>query len=220
MLKEIDTVILDLGGVLLNVDYPGTARAFAELGHHDFDRLYSKARQNDLFNRFETGELDGAGFRKELRGLLGLELSDMQIDHCWNAMLGEIPPERIDAVKELRKRFQLLLLSNTNSIHVQAFTRIVMEKNGIEDLRELFDGAYFSNEMGARKPDTQIFLDILAQHEAIPERSLFIDDSPQHVEGARKAGLQAIHLDLAKEDLLGLLSRSGLLDRPVVRQLS
>ncbi len=208
---SIDTIMLDLGGVLIDVEYTGSAKAFAELGHKDFEQLYSKARQTDLFDRFETGDLDEASFRNELRDLFASELKDEQIDHCWNAMLGSIPPERIELVKELRKRFQVLLLSNTNSIHVPAFTKIVLEENGIHDFRSLFDGAYFSCEIGARKPDPQVFLDVLKRQEAAPERTLFIDDSPQHVEGARKAGLRAEHLDLQREDVLGLVKRLGLL---------
>lgn len=210
MRTEIDTLVLDLGGVLIDVDYDGSARAFAELGIGDFQELFSKAKQSDIFDRFETGDLDPAGFRKELRNTLKQDLSDGTIDRCWNAMLGTIPPERIELVKELRDRYTLLLLSNTNSIHVPAFLQIVLEQNGIAEFRELFDGTYFSCEMGMRKPDPAIFRHVLARHSAVPERSLFIDDSPQHVEGARRAGLKAEHLDLSKEDIIALARRLDL----------
>ncbi len=210
MRRKIETLILDLGGVLIDVDYDGSARAFAELGIGDFQELFSKAKQSDIFDRFETGDLDPAGFRKELRNTLKQDLSDGTIDRCWNAMLGTIPPERIELVKELRDRYTLLLLSNTNSIHVPAFLQIVLEQNGIAEFRELFDGTYFSCEMGMRKPDPAIFRHVLARHSAVPERSLFIDDSPQHVEGARRAGLKAEHLDLSKEDIIALARRLDL----------
>jgi glucose-1-phosphatase len=211
MRKTFDTIVLDLGGVLIDVDYAGSARAFAELGHGDLDRLYSKARQSDLFDRFETGEIEPGEFRDHLRRMFSADLSDAQIDHCWNAMLGTIPEERIKLVKELRARYKVLLLSNTNSIHVPAFTEIVLRNNGVHNFKDLFDGAYFSCELRARKPDPKVFLDVLAKHDAVPEHTLFIDDSPQHVEGARKAGLHAEYLDLAKEDITGLVDRLGLL---------
>lgn len=211
MRKTIDTVILDLGGVLIDVDYEGTARAFAALGCHDFAALYSKAKQSDIFDRFETGALETAAFRDELRQYIDPSLHDEQIDHCWNAMLGSIPQERMELVARLRDRYKVLLLSNTNSLHVPAFLRIVREQNAIEDFRGLFDGAYFSNEMGMRKPDPAIFLHVLELHNSEPDRSLFIDDSPQHVQGAGKAGLNAEHLDLALEDIVGMVKRLGLL---------
>jgi len=211
MTSGIDTLILDLGGVLIDVDYAGSARAFKDLGYPDFEGLYTKAKQTDLFDRFETGVLSPAGFRDAVRGLLGGDLSDSDIDRSWNAMLGSIPAERIALVQRLKAHFPVLLLSNTNAIHVPAFEAIVARENGITDFKGLFHGAYYSCELGMRKPNTDIFHHVVALHGADPARTLFIDDSPQHVEGARKAGLLAEHLDLDKEDVVGLVRRLGLL---------
>ena len=207
---EFETILLDLGGVLIDVDYHAAAREFEKLGFPDFDSLYSKAKQDHLFDGFETGALSPAQFRDRIRQLHGSPLTDPQIDHCWNAMLGSIPPERIDLVKRLKERYEVLLLSNTNAIHVPAFEAIVAKENGITDFKGLFDGAYYSCEMGMRKPDRDIFLHVLSLHGADPKCTLFIDDSIQHVEGARKAGLHAEHLDLAKEDVVQLAERLGL----------
>lgn len=206
-----DTILLDLGGVLIDVDYHAAAREFAKLGFTDFDGLYSKAKQDHLFDGFETGALSPTHFRDRIRQLHGSPLTDAQIDHCWNAMLGSIPPGRIDLVRRLKEHYQVLLLSNTNAIHVPAFEAIVAKENDITDFKGLFDGAYYSCEMGMRKPDTDIFLHVLSLHGADPKRTLFIDDSIQHVEGARKAGLHAEHLDLAKEDVCALTERLSLL---------
>lgn len=211
MASAIDTLILDLGGVLIDVDYAGSARAFHALGHPDFEGLYTKAKQSDLFDRFETGELSSAGFRDAVRELLGNSLSDADIDNSWNAMLGSIPQERIDLVHRLKERYPVLLLSNTNAIHVPAFEAIVARENGINDFKGLFHGAYYSCEVGMRKPNADIFHHVIAMHNADPARTLFIDDSPQHVEGARMAGLLAEHLDLEKEDVVGLVKRLGLI---------
>jgi FMN phosphatase YigB (HAD superfamily) len=211
MASGIDTLILDLGGVLIDVDYAGSARAFQALGHPDFEGLYTKAKQSDLFDRFETGELSPAGFRDAVRELLGHSLSDADIDNSWNAMLGSILQERIGLVHQLKERYPVLLLSNTNAIHVPAFEAIVARENGITDFKGLFHGAYYSCEVGMRKPNADIFRHVIELHNADPARTLFIDDSPQHVEGARKAGLLAEHLDLDKEDVVGMVRRLGLL---------
>ncbi|MEO8067980.1 MAG: HAD family phosphatase [Flavobacteriales bacterium] len=215
--KGIDTILLDLGGVLIDVDYERTAQEFAWLGFTDFDRLYSKAKQDHLFDGFETGALSPAQFRDGIRTVLaplglpsGEKLDDATIDRCWNAMLGSIPEERLTLVAQLRQRYQLLLLSNTNAIHVPAFTAIVERENGITDFKGCFDGAYYSCDMGLRKPDARAYHHVLAQHGASPERTLFIDDSVQHVVGAREAGLNAEHLDLHKEDFAAIVRRVGL----------
>lgn len=207
----IETLLLDLGGVLIDVDYHATARAFAQEGFTDFEALYSKAKQDHLFDGFETGAISPAAFRERIRQMLGKPLADHRIDACWNAMLGHIPPERIGLVRHLKERYRVLLLSNTNAIHVPAFEAIVAVENGIADFKALFHGAYYSCEMGLRKPDAAAFHHVLEQHGAHAASTLFIDDSIQHVEGARQAGLQAEHLEFAHEDVRGLVERLGLL---------
>lgn len=206
-----DTVLIDLGGVLIDVDYMAAANAFAQQGFSDFGALYGKAKQDHLFDGFETGAISPVEFRQRIRDILGAPLPDAQIDACWNAMLGSIPPERIELVKRLKERYQVLLLSNTNAIHVPAFEAIVARENGIADFKGLFDGAYYSCEIGLRKPDAAAFHCVLDREHADPARTLFIDDSSRHVEGARQAGLDAVHLDLDKEDVVGLVKRLGLL---------
>lgn len=207
----IDTVLLDLGGVLIDVDYHRTARAFNERGFERFEEIYSKAQQDHLFDGFEVGALSPAQFRERIRTLQGGAITDGQVDDCWNAMLGRIPPARIALLAQLKQRYRLLLLSNTNAIHVPAFERIIAEHNEVPAFKALFHGAYYSCEIGLRKPDAAAFHHVLGLHDALPERTLFIDDSIQHVEGARAAGLRAEHLDLAREDVVHLAGRLGLL---------
>lgn len=210
-IRTIDTVLFDLGGVLLDVDYNRTVQVFAQNGVHDFDALYTKAKQDHLFDHFETGSISPAEFRNEVRKRTKSSISDGQINDCWNAMLGSLPTKRLEMIAALRQRMPVRLLSNTNAIHVEAFTRILKEENGIEDFKSLFDGAYYSNELGLRKPNTEVFHHVLKKHGEKPERTLFIDDTLHHVDGARKAGLQGLYLDLQKEDVIGALKRIGLI---------
>jgi len=208
---QIDTVLLDLGGVLIDVDYHASARAFHALGFEDFNGLYSKAQQDHLFDGFETGELSPGQFRDRIRQLFRPDITDREIDTCWNAMLGTVPMERIALIERFKQDRQVLLLSNTNAVHVPAFEAIIAAQNGITDFKALFHGAYYSCEIGLRKPNAEAFHHVLQRHGSDPERTLFIDDSIQHVNGARKAGLHAEHLELEKEDVLGLVRRLGLI---------
>lgn len=210
MIMKYETILLDLGGVLIDVDYHAAARAFTAFGFRDFEALYSKAQQDHLFDGFETGDLSPSEFRERIRGLHNVPISDEQIDASWNAMLGSVPSERLDLVKRLKEHYQVLLLSNTNAIHVPAFERILDRENGVTDFKSLFHGAYYSCEMHLRKPHPAAFHHVLNAHHADPARTLFIDDSIQHVEGARKAGLHAEFLDLSKEDVIGMVNRLGL----------
>ncbi|MBS1582841.1 MAG: HAD family phosphatase, partial [Bacteroidetes bacterium] len=181
------------------------------LGFEGFEALYSKAQQDHLFDGFETGALSPAQFRDRIRSLHRIDITDREIDACWNAMLGTIPAERLALVDRLREHYRVLLLSNTNAIHVPAFEAIIARDNGVADFKGLFHGAYYSCDIGLRKPHAEAFHHVLERHGAAPERTLFIDDSIQHVEGARAAGLQAEHLELANEDVTALVARLRLL---------
>lgn len=211
MPNSFQTLLLDLGGVLIDVDYHAATRAFHALGFEDFHSLYSKAQQDRLFDGFETGSLGPQEFRDRIRQLFRPDITDREIDTCWNAMLGSIPAERIDLLKALKERYQLLLLSNTNAIHVPAFEAIIARENNIPNFKRLFHGAYYSCEIGLRKPHAEAFQHVLLRHGADPATTLFIDDSIQHVIGAREAGLHAEHLELEKEDVVGMVKRLGLL---------
>jgi putative hydrolase of the HAD superfamily len=85
-------------------------------------------------------------------------------------------------------------LSNTNEIHVEAFEAEMKRVHGLKDLTGFFEHVYYSCWLGMRKPETRIFELVLVEQNYNPSETLFIDDSRQHIEGAKKAGLNTYHL--------------------------
>ncbi|MFI5149685.1 MAG: HAD family hydrolase [Bacteroidia bacterium] len=187
-------IIFDLGGVLFDIRYQNTADAFRALGLHDFDAIYSQARQDGLFDDFETGHSSAPDFRMRLRRWIGPEVSDAAIDTAWNAMLLGMRPDKIELLLSLKGKYRLFLLSNTNEIHLQAVFRMMNAQFGFQDLAQFMDHQYFSCRIGMRKPDAGIFELVLKEQGLLPAETLFIDDSIQHVEGAKKTGIQGYHL--------------------------
>ena len=202
-LKNIEAIILDLGGVILNLDYDLTVKKFDFLNVPNFKKLFSKAEQNSFFDLFETGKVSSQGFRDEIKKL-NPNLTTTLIDNAWNAMLLDLPKERIMLIERLKKDFNVFLLSNTNAIHVESFLKIANQVSPNGNFRNLFDGCYFSNEIGLRKPNESIFNFVLDQHKLSANKTLFIDDSSQHIEGAKKVGLSTHHLLVDKENLVSL----------------
>lgn len=192
--KDYPNIIFDFGGVILNIDYQRTINAFQQLGVVDFGRRYSQLQQADLFDRFERGEVSPADFREELRSAFNSSISDNELDRAWNAMLLDLPKERLGLLDELSRKKRISLLSNTNEIHIDAFESELRSAHGMNDLSGLFDQVYYSCRTGMRKPEPRIFEMVLQQQNYKPEETLFIDDSPQHIEGARKVGLSVYHL--------------------------
>jgi putative hydrolase of the HAD superfamily len=179
----------------LNLDFDRTQQAFVNLGIQDFEGYYSKAKQIGLFNDFETGKISESKFCSKLRELSGLQNSDQEIIVAWNAMLLNFPKERKKLLKELKSKFSLSLLSNTNETHVRAFLKTVQSDIDEVSLSTLFHNVYYSHEIGYRKPDKAAFQYVLERNNYLAEETLFIDDSIQHIEGARKCGIRVIHLD-------------------------
>jgi epoxide hydrolase-like predicted phosphatase len=193
-MQKFKNIIFDLGGVILDVDYNLTRIAFEKLGVIDFDEMYSQANADKLFRKLETGEITDDIFYKEFNGCTGLHLSDEEIRKAWNAMLLSFREKSLQFLERIRPKYKTYLLSNTNYVHIAAFKDTLHQQIGVKTLEEYFDQAFYSCEIGLRKPDPACYDWVLKNVEIEPAETLFIDDSLHNIEGAKKAGLQTIHL--------------------------
>ena len=210
MQPAIKNIIFDLGGVLFDINYHLTAEAFEKLGVKDFKNIFAKKGQADVIDRLEEGKIGIDELTKELSVLCGINLSKQQVIEAWNVMLFNIPTPRFELLKELRKKYRVFLYSNINEIHEIGVHQRLQEKYGIANLENHFEKVYYSHLIGIRKPNKEGFLYIIDDQQINANETLFIDDSPQHVEGALKAGLQAVWLDLEKQDIHELVEELGL----------
>ncbi len=190
---NFNAIIFDLGGVLIDLDYHRTIRAFQDLGISQFEEVYSQQAQVDLFNAFETGKISPQHFINELLPFLHPGSTPNQVVHAWNEMIGPVRPQKIELLQELQKRYPIFLLSNTNALHVPVVYR-ELNKVTSKHLDSFFTKVYLSHEVGMRKPDVAIFQFVCDEQGLDPSTTLFIDDSEQHIIGAQKAGLLTYHL--------------------------
>jgi len=200
-MKNSKAIIFDLGAVILNINYQNTIDAFTKLGVKNASTFYSKKVQTDLFNKIETGKITTEQFLSALQKETNNATIKL-VESAWNAMLLNLPEERLALIKELKKDYSIFLLSNTNAIHIDAFKKQLGDEKW-EEFYGLFDKLYLSHEVGLRKPNAEIFEHILTEQKLKAEEVFFIDDSPQHIEGAKKLGIQTHHL-LDNEDIITL----------------
>lgn len=198
ILKNINNIIFDLGGVLLNLDISRTEQAFRKLGMPDLRVIYSQAKQSGLFDDFETGRISSAEFRKEMRKWLHASVTDEQINGAWNAMLLDLPVQRLQLLDELKKQFNLFLLSNTNEIHMAAYAKYLQNAYGFADLSHIFVKEYLSYKIKMRKPHAEVFELVIKENELKEEETLFIDDTLHHIEGAQRLGIKSLWLEKGK----------------------
>jgi len=191
--ENIEAVIFDFGGVLINIDYHLTIDAFKSLGIDDFDELYSQASQSDLFNKIETGSITSEEFIKGILDYLPEGTTSTAVIDAWNAMILDVPMQSVQLLQSLSKKYRVFLLSNTNVIHLPHALQSWSNRTDVE-FKACFESIYLSFEMGMRKPDREIFDFVCRDSGLDPKNTLFIDDSIQHIKGAESAGLQTIHL--------------------------
>ena len=190
------------------IDYKLTESAFHELGLTDFSAIYTQNQQEVLFHNFEMGHTSQAAFISEIQRIMDNGVDEENILKAWNAMLLDFPRHRFDLLKSLKSKYKLFLVSNTNEIHFNAFNEI-FENTFSNNFSDMFDKDYYSHIMRLRKPNSDIFEHILEKQSLKREETLFIDDTQEHVDAARKLALPA--LLLKNEDVSDLLLRIGLL---------
>ena len=193
-MSKINNIIFDLGGVILNLDYSRTIKEFNKLGLFNFESLYSQKKQSGIFDDFEKGEISIEKFIYSINNTTKLNIKKTDFRFAWNAMLLDLPKERLEFIKKLKKDFKVYLLSNTNEIHIEKFEANLKKNNFLEEFQSCFDQIYYSYKIGLRKPDKDCFNKVLKDHNLIAHETLFIDDSLQHIEGAKKVGIKAILL--------------------------
>ncbi len=206
-IQNLEAIIFDLGGVIINIDYNLTVKAFEKIGFTDFNQQYSQAKQSGLFDLLETGKIQPKQFVNELKLKTPIQITDQQTIDAWNALLQDFPKERLELLKRLNKKFNTFLLSNTNQIHLESFNKILEKTHGLSSLKNqnFFKEVYYSHEIQLRKPHTEVFEYVIKKNKLNPSKTLFIDDSIQHIEGANKTGLQTYWMQKG-DDILNLFS--------------
>lgn len=210
-MDSIKNIIFDYGNVIFMIDFQRTTHSFTELGVKNIDRFFGHTAQHSLFDDFDKGTITAAEFRDGVRNYTGIqELTDEQIDRAWNTLLIGVPPVNHEILLKAKKRYRTFLLSNNNEIHYNWIMDYLKREYHLESNSVFFEKDYYSHLMGMRKPDREIFEFVLKENDLIPKETLFIDDSPQHLETAKKLGLHT-HLMTPDDSLEKFMNRAGLL---------
>src|SRR3990167_773947 len=182
---SIKNIIFDLGGVILEIDYRRTYDAFHKLGASNLDKLYSSLAQDVFFDDFETGKITSELFRATINDRLNIKVSDNQFDNAWNAMLVDLPRDRLELIKSLQKKYKVFLLSNANAIHIDAVFSMCHQLYGFNVFQDYFDKDYYSYQIGKRKPHPEAFLHVMHENKIQANETLFVDDVLQNIQGAQ-----------------------------------
>lgn len=208
MKHETEHIIFDLGGVLLNIDLGRISTGFSQIMYPDEEG--ARKVRNEIIPAYETGAISTDEFLDSLKPFLKSGYCGGDIIRVWNSIILDLPVERLKMLTELRKNYRVHLLSNINDLHANCFEENFRKWFG-EDPRNYFDQFFYSHQIGMRKPDVTTYTWVINQLKSEPEKTIFIDDMPENIEGARNAGITAYQLMNQKNDIIHLIKELGLL---------
>ena len=178
-------VLLDLGGVVLDIDPSGCFASWAHAADVEIAAIAARWAVDDAYKAFEVGAIDFAEYTESLSRRLGITLTQAQWRAGWNELLRGPFADVAQVLPEIA--LPLYAFSNTNPVH-QAVWQIQLA-----DCLVHFSKVFTSWEMGMRKPSVESYLRVAADIRVAPDDILFIDDNRENVAGARTAGLDARH---------------------------
>ncbi len=188
----VKTIIFDLGRVLVPFDFSRGYERMAALCPYPAHEIPERLRQTDLVVQFESGQIAPEDFVEQMSEVLKLQSSYAEFCEIWSCVFlpETLIPESL--VEALRRRYRTVLLSNTNPIHY------TMVKETYPILRH-FDAYVLSYEVGAMKPSPLIYREAVKQADCAPGECFFTDDISDYVEGARRAGIDAVRFESHKQ---------------------
>lgn len=197
----ISNIIFDLGEVIIDLDIPGTITRFAQRSGKTEQEVREIYTASDVFLNYEKGLIGDEAFREGANRLFGTDMPPDEIDSIWNSMLRHLPQRRLDFLDRIRNRYRTFLLSNTNAIHIRAFQAFMPDNRSLESY---FEKVHLSHLMKMRKPDAEIFHQVLNENNLLPQETLFLDDNADNIRGAAACGIVAVRVE-HPDDILTLL---------------
>ena len=202
MYSDKKIIILDLGGVLLDINIELSFGALVAMGLDAAILTERDCLMNETILKFDRGDISADEFYSYIENSLPENVRMLQADELrervceiWNMMLGSYAVAKINRIKELRScGYRVLLLSNTNEGHWDEIERRLYRTAGCY-MNELFDSLYLSYKMHTRKPESDIFLELMRCEGVEPGECIFFDDSQENCDAASKVGIEAVKVE-------------------------
>jgi glucose-1-phosphatase len=194
IMAQTKNIVFYLGGVLLDIDYQRSVEAFQKLGIEHFEKMFSQYHANELFEKLERGEVSRSDFYAAIRKRVRPGVTEEEIETACNALILDFRIKSLEFLEKLATNYKLYLLSNTNSIHVAYFKKLFTSQTGKPMLDDYFTKAWYSNDIGLRKPGPEIFKFILQDGNIKAAETLFIDDTLDNIKTAQELGFKTHHL--------------------------
>ncbi len=175
MNNDIKVLLFDLGGVVIDIDPKKaiselkkiSSKTAAEFKELDYRYETFNSDLSKLFNAYEKGEISDQVFRNGLRTAGNLDLDDKKIDEIWNLVIVKIHSDILEIILQLKSKYLIMILSNTNSIHRNFFDKLCIDLHQ-KTFEQLFDDVFYSFKLKCRKPDKEIYEKVVEKSKYLP----------------------------------------------------
>lgn len=186
--QPVKVLLFDLGGVVIDISVERALHCWEPRSRLTIEQMRGRLEADEPFRQHERGELAAAAYFDHLRQVFELDASDQQIAEGWNAILVGENTESLRLVASARRHLPCYAFTNTSQTHQATWT------NAFPNVVSAFERIFSSPELGLRKPERAAFDTVTQEIGVAPSAVLFFDDLLENVEGARSAGLQAVHV--------------------------
>ncbi len=179
--------LIDIGKVLLDFDFESSLRKFLPADHPN-----PRAALDNLIARkdeFESGNISVDDYTVWAMKTLETTASAQEFHEAWNRIFTPIEPMWQVARQLHDGGHRLILFSNTNALHAPWIFKTYPEFS-------IFHGAVLSHEIGAIKPQPEIYQYAIDKFSLVPENTLYIDDLPANIQGGKNFGFITHQYDL------------------------
>lgn len=196
VMEGIKNILFDLGGVLIDLNKQACVDAFAAIGYPQAGQMLNDYVQSGIFLDLEEGRISPETFYQAI--MAEAPVTRQMIDQAFFKFLEGIPQYKMEMLLELKKKYNVLMLSNTNHIMFTWLRNAYFGSNG-HTINDYFDKLFLSYEMGVAKPNPEIFRQIIEEHGVVPSETFFLDDGIRNIEAANKFGFKTYFVK-PKED--------------------
>ncbi len=186
-------VLLDLGNVVLGVDFRRVFQSWADSAGVSTDRFYGRWQMDDAYKAHERGEITFDAYTRHLAVTFEVDLTHEEWETGWNDIWTSPFHSVVELLPAVSAQLPLYCFTNTNDTHTRFWRR------EYADALESFEHIFVSSEIGGRKPDRSAFHQVCAEMNHTPGDVLFVDDSRENVNGALRAGLNSRHVQTEAE---------------------
>mgnify|MGYP005726580003 CR=1 FL=1 len=141
----------------------------------------------------KEGKSTARSISDHLRQTLQLQCDDQTIKTGWNSIYGNEITSTVNVIQKLKASIPCYAFTNSNPTHKMSYTK------KFPNVIQTFERIFVSSDLGHRKPEKAAFQIISQTIETKPKHILFFDDSTENIEGAKSAGLKAVHVSSPKD---------------------